>query len=440
MKVSLALLISSLLLFAAGCGGTPAVSLNALYTKQQPPTLEPGIEGKWLPEEASSEEAKNLDVRNDDSGCYQANAQKPAEKDDNPSGPELYSICLVRLQDKLFFDSELLTKQFGTESVSPNDLGNGIVRGHVIGQIWLLKDMLRVARLDSDWIEKNTPENFHVMNGSAAIITASTTDLRKLVLEHSNDDSIWGNFFYLCRPDIDCVSRTTEDRLARYPNDAKTLQQAAVFYLSRGDSDKAVALMQHAVETAPEQELNHAYLALALASKRDFAGVRRELLLAQKLDKDDPESYADYIGVSYYLEGNFQEASRVFSHGHATEKEPSAQSVLWNYLSLARAGHRKEAEAFLSRETAHFTGSAEDNLLLLEAAGHVTNPPWADFAHPKDQEDESVVFLYAENCLVQGDLKSARNAFEHIINKQDSDIISQVMSKLELARLGSKSQ
>ncbi|HKV92902.1 MAG TPA: hypothetical protein VJW20_10170 [Candidatus Angelobacter sp.] len=440
MKVSLALLISSLLLFAVGCGGTPAVSLNSLYTKEQPPSREPGIEGKWLPEEPGSDEAKNLDVRNDGSECYAAKAQKPAEKDDRPSGPELYSVCLVRLQDKLFFDSELLNKQYGAESVSPYDLGDGVVRGHIIGQIWLLKDMLRVARLDSDWIEKNTPENFHVMNGSEAIITASTADLRKLVLEHSGDDSIWGSFYYLCRPDIDCVARATEDRLARYPNDAKTLQKAAVFFLSRGDNDRAVALMQHAVEAAPDQELNHAYLALALASKRDFAGVRRELLLAQKLDKEDPETYTAYIAISYYLEGNFPEAARVFSQVHATEKEPSAQTVLWNYFSLARAGRHKEADAFLSRETAHFTGSAEDNLLLREAAGHVTNPPWADFAHQNDQEDESVVFLYAENCLVQGDLKSARNALQHIINKQDSYIISKVISRLELARLDSRSQ
>lgn len=440
MKTSLALLISSLLLFAAGCGGTPAVSLNSLYTKEQPPTLEPGIEGRWLPEEPGSDETENLDVRNDGSGCYQAKAQKAAKKGGQTSGPELYSICMVRLKDKLFFDSELLAKQFGTESVSPNDLGHGIVRGHIIGRIWPLKDMLRVARLDSDWIEKNTPESFHVMNGSEAIVTAGTAELRKLMLERSDNDSIWGNFYYFCRPDIDCVSRATEDRLARYPNDAKTLQKAAGFFLSRGGNDKAVALMQHAVESAPDQELNHAYLALALGSKRDFAGARRELLRAQKLETDDPEGYTADIGVSYYLEGNFQEAARIFSQAHATEKRPSAEIVLWNYLSLARAGHRKEADDFLSTETAHFTGSAEDNLLLREAAGHVTNPPWADFAHQTDQVDESVTFLYAENCLVQGDLKSARNALEYIINRPESDIISQVMSRLELARLGSKPQ
>jgi hypothetical protein len=106
-----------------------------------------------------------------------------------------------------------------------------------------------------------------------------------------------------------------------------------------------------------------------------------------------------------------------------------------NYLSLARGGRRKEADAYLARESARFTGSADDHVLLLEAAGRVTNPPWARLA---DDQKNDYLFAYAEYCIVQGDLKSARAALEHIMNKPGDDLINQVAAKIELNRLGDK--
>jgi Flp pilus assembly protein TadD len=351
---------------------------------------------------------------------------------------ERYNTCLVRLQDKLFFDSELRTKQIGGERVSPNDLGVSVVRAHVIGRIWLQKDVMRVARMDSDWVEKNTPEGFRVMQGTSAVITASTAELRKVLQEHGDDDAMWRGFAYLCRPDVDCAARANADRLARYPEDVDVLQKAASFYLGRGENDKAVEMMRHAVQLAPDKPVGHAYLALTLAAKGDLAGTRRELLQAQQLDKEDHDSYDVFVGMAYYLEGNYQEASRIFTRMHATEKKPSAGPVLMNYFSLARAGRRKEADAYLAKESARFNGSAEDHLLLLEATGRVTNPPWASMAADQHNDD---LFMYAEYCLVQGDLKSARTAFEYIVNKPgDDDLINQVAAKIELDRLGDKKQ
>jgi Flp pilus assembly protein TadD len=335
----------------------------------------------------------------------------------------------------LFFDSELLTKQMGGESVSPNDLGESVVRAHVVGRIWLQKDFLRVARLDSDWVEKNTPEGFRVMQGKWAVITASTADLRKLLLEHADDDAMWGGFAYLCRAGVDCAALANADRLARYPDDADVLQKAAGFYLGRGEYDKSVEAMRHAVQVAPNGAGNHSYLALTLAGKGDLAGARRELLQAQQLDKDDPESYDAVIALAYYLEGNYQEASRLAVKLHTTEKKPSAGPILMNYFSLARGGRRKEADAYLARESARFNGSADDHLLLLEAAGRVTNPPWARLADDQKNDD---LFAYAQYCIVQGDLKSARAALEHIMKKPGDDVINQVVAKTELNRLDKK--
>jgi tetratricopeptide (TPR) repeat protein len=432
MKPVLAILAICSLLWLGGCGN-PAVSLHPLYLDKEKPATEAGIEGTWLAEDASIAGADHWDVTVEKDGCYHARNQQQNAEANKPKQTELHHVCLVRLQEKLFFDSELLTKDFGATAVSASDLGATIVRGHMVGRLWLVdKDMLRVARLSSQWAEKNMPEGQRAMQGQTAIITASTEDLRKFLSARAIDDSVWDTYAYLCRPGVDCKLRATADRLARYPEDDDVLRDAALLFMNRGDYDKATGLLQHAAQVAPDKAETHDMLALALLPKHDFTDIRRELAQAQKLDKENPENYDVFFGLSYFLEGNFQEASRAFTKAHSAEKTPTAGPILFNYFSLARGGHRKEADAFLAKETGRFVGSPEDQLLLLEAAGRVTNPPWAQLGESASKDN---MFLYAENCMVQGDTKAARAALEAIINNAGDDIIQKFMAKAELERL-----
>ena len=434
MKAAAALFPIVFALVLTGCT-TPAVSLRPLQATDEKPAAEPGMEGKWLRDEPDTGEVKSWEISQDTDGCYKVQGQRDPAGESKIPRTELYTTCLVRLQDKLFFDSELRTKQIGGENVSPNDLGVGVVSAHVIGRIWLQKDVMRVARLDSDWVEKNTSESFRVMQGKWAVVTASTADLRKLLLEHGDDDAVWGKFAYLCRPEVDCAARANADRLARYPDDADVLQKAASFYLGRNENDKAVELMRHAVQTGPEKGFSRAYLALALAAKGDLPGARAELSRAESLDKENLEFYETSIAYAHYLEGNYQEASRMIVRLQATAKESSGGLILMNYFCLARAGHRKEADAYLAKESARFKGSADDHLMLLEAAGRVTNPPWANLS---DTHSTDPAFMYAQNCLAHGDAKCARTALEFVAKNSGDNIITQVVARIELDRLGDK--
>lgn len=432
MKPVLAIFVICALLFLGGCGN-PAVSLHPLYLEKEKPATEKGIEGAWLAEDGSVAGAESWDATAEKDGCYHVRNRQQSIEANKPKQTELHNICLVRLQEKLFFDSELLTKDFGATAVSANDLGTTIVRGHIVGRLWLVdKDMLRVARLSSTWIEKNMPESQRAMQGQTAIITVSTDDLRKFLSGYAIDDSVWDSYAYLCRPGVDCKLRATADRLVRYPDDDDVLRDAAVLFITRGDYDKATGLLQHAAQVAPDKATTHGILALALLPRHDFTGIRRELAQAQKLDKENPENYDVFFGLSYFLEGNFQEASRIFTKAHAAEKTPTAGPILFNYFSLARGGHRKEADAFLAKETARFVGTPEDQLLLLQAAGRVTNPPWAQLG---DNANKDNTFLYAQNCVVQGDVKAARAALESIVKNSGDDVIQKLMAKAELERL-----
>ena len=433
MKPVLAILAVCSLLLLGGCG-SPAVSLQPLYLDKEKPATEAGIEGAWLAEDNSAADINGWNIRVDSSGCYHAESEQQNSEANKPKQTELYKICLVRLQEKLFFDEEFISKNIGGAVVNANDLGPTTVRGHNVGRLWLEKDMLRVAQLTSKWVEQNMPEGQRTMQGQTAIITASTNDLRRLLSARAEDSSAWNSYAYLCRPGTDCKLRATSDRLVRSPDDDDVLGNAAVFFITRDDYDKAAALAQHAIQVAPDKPLPHGLLAATLLPRHDFNGIRRELALAQKLDKENPENYDSFFGLSYFLEGNFQEASRIFAKAHAAEKTPTAGPILFNYFALARGGHRKEADAFLARETARFTGSPEDQVLLLEAAGRVTNPPWSQLDESANKDNK---FLYAQNCVVQGDVKAARAALESIVKNSGDDVIQKLMAKAELERLPS---
>ncbi|HZI57123.1 MAG TPA: hypothetical protein VFF39_10130, partial [Verrucomicrobiae bacterium] len=167
MKPVLAILAICSLLLLGGCG-SPAVSLHPLYLDKEKPATEAGIEGTWLAEDGNTSGADRWEVSAESTGCYHAEGRQKSTKETKPGQTEFHRICLVRLQEKLFFDAEFLSKDFGATVVSTSDLGPTTLRGHSVGRLWLEKDMLRVARLTSQWAEKNMPESQRAMQGQTA--------------------------------------------------------------------------------------------------------------------------------------------------------------------------------------------------------------------------------------------------------------------------------
>lgn len=108
MKPALAILAIYSLLVLTGCA-SPAASINPLYLDKEKPATEAGFEGAWLSEDQTSSDAARWEVTPEPDGCYHARVQKQNTEATKPKETELYRICLVQLQGKLFFDSVLLT-------------------------------------------------------------------------------------------------------------------------------------------------------------------------------------------------------------------------------------------------------------------------------------------------------------------------------------------
>lgn len=435
MKPVLAMLAVLSVMLLAGCAA-PAVSLHPLYLDKEKHATEAGIEGAWLSGGRNYSDTDRWDVRQVTDGCYEANVEKLKPEAGKPKEPETYRLCLLRLQEKLFADATLSTKNFGDTTVQAGDIGGGMVKGHILGWIWLDKDMLLAARLNSQWVEKNMPESFRAMQGKLAVITVEPAELRKFLVEHADEKPVW-DYEYFCRPGVDCEARANADQLRRFPDDKEVLDNAALFYAMRSDFDRATALLHHAIAIDPQDASLHSSLALALVPAGDFNAVRNELAQAQKLDKENgPEVYEFYKGGAYFLEGNFQEASRIFAGQIAAQKAAgkpaSVQVLLFNYFSLARSGQRKQAEAFLAKEIAEFVGPQHDQLLLLQATGRVTYPQGTPVSDDISSDD---LLLYAESYLVRGDISAARTMLKGITLKSDLDMIDYLAAKIELKRM-----
>jgi tetratricopeptide (TPR) repeat protein len=255
------------------------------------------------------------------------------------------------------------------------------------------------------------------------------------------------NAWYLCRPGTDCSLQVVEDELIREPNDPDVLHGAAEFRISRGEYDQALLLLGKRLELIPENEVAEARAGIGATRffKRDFAGARADFAAAAKLNPED-QPFDDFLaGISYFLEGNYGEAHKIFvrfesfarSEAHKNSFESpnsdSAMLIILNYASLARMGRRKQAESFLAERMARFVGEVDDQMLLLRATGRVKD--FSPSLFTADELERSDGALYALVRLAKGDRAAAREALEATLDGVDKGNPVYLGAKIELERL-----
>jgi hypothetical protein len=444
MKHALAVLMLALSCLLAGCGASPALSLRPLYKVDEKPVAEPRLEGEWIPVALSSsgvnqEKTERWRITAKDDGCYQGERRKKdPEKPDQQEENEIYRVCLVSFDNRLFFDQQLEKQNVGRQMISPNDLAPDVVALHMPGRLWPEQDLIRLTRLNSGWIKENQPEELRMSRGEYTLFTGSTTQLRDIMTRHGEDPKAVGSAWYLCRPTADCSSRVVEDELVREPNDKDVLSGSAVYYAGIEDYDKAIGLMDKAAGlVSPEDRGTYrAYVGLARLLRRDFSGARGEFAVAQKESPKEGPSLNSWVGISYFLEGKYGQAHAAL----AATKDPlpddsQAMDIIVDYASLNRMGRGKQADAFLSNQIAHFEANADQQLLLLRASGRIKDFSPANFTDDELMQGDGV--LYALVRLAKGDRDSARQALESTVSKTPKWDPAYLGAKIELERMGS---
>jgi tetratricopeptide (TPR) repeat protein len=436
MKYALVALVIGLSFLAAGCGSNPAFSLRPLYLESEKHAAEPRLEGEWTPVTLGSSgvsreisERWTLTAQND--GCYQAERRKKdAEKDQEEH--EIYRVCLVALDGRVFFDQKLEEKNVGRQMVRVEDMAPDLAAMHMIGRVWAQQDFLRFTRLRRDWIKEKQPDELRTTIGQALVFTGTTPQLRDIMTQHGEDPGVMSSALYLCRPATDCSLQVVEDELARGPKNTDVLRGAAQFYAGREDYDRAIALLSKRAElTAPEDAASaRQEVGMARLLKRDFPGARADFAGPAKQDTQDQLNNDLLTGISYFMEGKYADAHRTFAK---LPDSAFAVFIILDYASQARMGRGRQAESFFSDRMARFVGEEEEHLLLLRAAGRVR-----DFSADKftqDELDRGDGALYALVRLTQGDRQAARQALELTVNKVGKGSPVFVGAKIELERL-----
>jgi Flp pilus assembly protein TadD len=423
----------------AGCGSSPALSLRPLYQASEKPAAEPRLEGNWAPVALSStglnQEDERWAVSAQSDGCYQAERRKKDSKKPDQEENEIYRVCLVSWNDRLFFDQQLQRKTIGQQTSSAKDLTPEMAALHMVGRLWPETDLIRITRLQSDWIRESEPEELRATIEKSMLFTGSTAQLREIMAQHSEDAKAMGKAWYFCRPDADCSRRVVEDELAREPDDKDVLTGSAVFYAGVEDYDKAITLMDKAAQVAPQDEraLTRMYVGVARLLRRDFSGARNEFAASQKLTEETEiqEDAACWIGISHFLEGRYAEAHKAFAAIMRPPDDNWAMVVILDYASLVRMGRGKQAESFLSAQ--NFERDEVQRLLLQRSAGEVKDFVPANFTDDELLRGDGV--FYALVRTAKGDRMAARDALERTVSKTPKWDPVYVGAKIELERL-----
>jgi hypothetical protein len=444
MKNVLAVLMFALSCWLAGCGGSPpALSLLPLYKADEKPAVEPRLEGEWTPVSLSStgvnkEKFETWKVVLQSDGCYQAARSKKEPAKPERDEFEVYRVCLVTLDTKLFFDQQLESKIVGRQTTSAKEMAPDMIAMHMVGRVWPQKDFIRLARLSNFGLRKQ-PETLQADVGSSLVFIGSTAQLREIMAQQGEDAEVMTSGWYLCRPDSDCSLQVVEDELARAPNDKDVLSGAAMEYAGVEEYDKAIALLNRRAAAAPPDEAAESrfYVGLARLLRRDFSGARGDFAAAQKENPKTAEELSSeqtFIGISYFLEERYGEAHTAFAGIKNPPEDSRTALIILDYASLLRMGRGKQAEAFLADQMARFDGDADQQLLLLRSSGRVKDFTPAGFTDEQLMQGDGV--LYALVRLAKGDRDSARQALESTVSKTPKWDPAYLGAKIELERMG----
>jgi hypothetical protein len=176
MRTAKVLSVLAISLFLAGC----VPSLHSLYNDKTL-ALEPALNGTWVEKEGK------------DSWSFQKLGDKSYEVIYTEKGASAkFEVHLARLGKFLFAD------------IYPQepDLKNGFYKGHLVAvhsfaKIAVGADVLNITMLDPDWLQKMTEDKkiqlAHEEVDDGLVLTASTEDLQKFVLQYAEDEKAFSS-------------------------------------------------------------------------------------------------------------------------------------------------------------------------------------------------------------------------------------------------------
>jgi hypothetical protein len=174
----------------AGC----VPSLNPIYTEKDL-TFDPALVGVW--------------AESDSTATW--NFSKPGEDKytllhtDGEGHKAEFDVRLVKLKERQFID--LYLSKVGDPEIKLNDWAAiSLVPAHVILQVYGIGKTLKIAAMNPDWLKdylEKHPEaiDHRKLPEDRFVLTASTRDLQKFILQHAGEGGVFGDPVELKRKD-----------------------------------------------------------------------------------------------------------------------------------------------------------------------------------------------------------------------------------------------
>jgi hypothetical protein len=189
MKIKFTLLFGLLL---AGC----VPSWNPLYTEEDL-VFDPSLVGIWRPANAEEGSKETWAFTKGGDKLYRL------QQTDEAGRKADFEARLVRLQEHRFLDLYLCKVE--DDDVKLNAwAGFSLVPAHLILRVEQIEPALKIAAINPDWMKKFLklhPDAIahRIVLEDNVILTASTSDLQRFVLEHADDEGFFGGAMELKR-------------------------------------------------------------------------------------------------------------------------------------------------------------------------------------------------------------------------------------------------
>ena len=176
-KKSLISAVVLLLSLLVACG--PAFSIHPLYTDKDG-VFDPALLGTWID---STGDTSPLIFERGDADSYKAITQL----NDNTNVDSVFEVHLVKLGGRVFLDAVQTKNRIAGQGV---ELGLA-VPAHILGQVSVEGNVLHMSLLDQEWMGKQLKAGKisipHEDVDGDLVLTASTLELQKFVLDHADD-------------------------------------------------------------------------------------------------------------------------------------------------------------------------------------------------------------------------------------------------------------
>ena len=180
-------------LFVAGC--VLPVSLHPFYTDKVT-LLDPKLVGAWVGKDG--EETLTFQFQKSSGRSYRLRVTE------GKTTSKALEVHLFKLGKRLFLDTFPEAEE--TAKSQPTLYDFHLIPAHNLWRIWIERDKVRLAMLDSDWLEKAIKQEValkHEELDGWPVLTAGTADLQTFITKHATDKEAFPHPLDLRRKKVD---------------------------------------------------------------------------------------------------------------------------------------------------------------------------------------------------------------------------------------------